>query len=50
MFLIGAISSSISGLWHPYVTVKIKNVSQQPLSEIEMKFQKQKVKVSLTST
>ncbi len=39
MFLIGAISSSISGLWHPYVTVKIKNVSQQPLSEIEMKFQ-----------
>ena len=39
MFLIGAISSSISGFWHPYVTVKIKNVSQQPLSEIQMRFQ-----------
>ena len=39
MFLIGAISSSISGLWHPYVTLKIKNESQQPLSEIEMRFQ-----------
>ena len=39
VFLIGALASSIGGLWHPYVTVTVKNVSHQPLSEIEMKFQ-----------
>ena len=39
VFLMGGLASSIAGLWDPYVTVKIKNVSPQSLSEIEMKFQ-----------
>ena len=39
VFLIGALASSVAGLWDPYVTVKIKNASLQPVSEIEMRFQ-----------
>jgi hypothetical protein len=38
-FLIGGLTSAVVGIWHPYVTVKAKNVSQQPLTEIELRFQ-----------
>jgi hypothetical protein len=51
VFLIGALASSIGGLWHPYVTVTVKNVSHQPLSEIEMKIQNPKKEIlSLLAT
>jgi hypothetical protein len=39
VFLMGALASSIAGLWHPYVTITVKNASQQPLSDIEIRFQ-----------
>ena len=38
-FFVGALASSIGGLWHPYATVKVKNFGPQPLSGLEVKFQ-----------
>jgi hypothetical protein len=39
VFGLGAITSSIGGMWHPYVTVEIKNLNQQPIKNLEVRFQ-----------
>ncbi len=45
--IIGALASSIGGLWHPYATVKVKNISLKPVNEIEVRFQSTEGKGSL---
>ena len=39
VFVLGAIASSIGGMWHPYVTVKVINMNQQSIKDLEMTFQ-----------
>ena len=34
-----AIASSVGGMWHPYVTVKVTNMSQQSIKDLEVIFQ-----------
>ena len=46
-FIVGVIASSVGGLWHPYVTVKVKNMSAKPVSEIEVRFQNSEGKGTL---
>lgn len=39
VFGLGAITSSIGGMWHPYVTVEVKNLNQQPIKSLEVRLQ-----------
>ena len=39
VFVLGAIASSIGGMWHPYVTVKVTNMNQQSIKDLEVAFQ-----------
>jgi hypothetical protein len=39
VFVLGAIASSVGGMWHPYVTVKVTNISQQSIKDLEVAFQ-----------
>ena len=39
VFVFGAIASSIGGMWHPYVTVKVTNMNQQSIKDLEVIFQ-----------
>jgi hypothetical protein len=39
VFVFGAIASSVGGMWHPYVTVKVTNMSQQSIKDLEVAFQ-----------
>jgi hypothetical protein len=39
VFWLGAIASSIGGMWHPYVTVEVRNMNQQSLVELEVELQ-----------
>jgi hypothetical protein len=38
-FFVGVLASSIGGVWHPYATVKVKNLGSQTLSGLEVRFQ-----------
>ena len=39
VLIVGALASSVGGLWHPYATVNIKNMSPKAVSEMEVSFQ-----------
>jgi hypothetical protein len=47
-FIVGALASSVGGLWHPYVTVDVKNMSPKAVSEMEVIFQNTEGKGVLT--
>lgn len=39
VFIAGALTSSVVGLWHPYVTVKVTNLDARSVEQIEVRFQ-----------
>ena len=39
VFIAGALISSVSGLWHPQVKVRVKNVDLRSVEQIEVGFQ-----------
>ncbi len=39
VFFVGALISSVSGLWHPQVKVRVKNVDSRSVEQLEVGFQ-----------